>query len=163
MARLLIYTHTWPLFITVMPHAIDLRDIDVYVQEVDALYKRRERFATLVDTSAVSSLPGAHERKRLADWQNATVDQIRRYNVFTATVVRSSVMRGAMTAMNWIFRPPNEQVAVASFEDGFSQCLDKLRADGAKLPDSLRRLAAGRPPRSVDDTLGDQRDSLGSA
>lgn len=153
MARLTIHTHAWPLFITVMPPSFDARDVEAYIVEVDALYQRRERFATLVDTTAVSSLPGATERRRLADWQNSTIDQIRRYNVFTATVLSSPIVRGALTAMNWIFPPPNEQVVVASFEEGFRRCVDKLAADGHPVAPAFERMARETPPTRVEDTL----------
>jgi hypothetical protein len=156
-ARFITYTHAWPLFITVLPPRFDLHDVEAYIPEVDALYLRRERFATLVDTSAVSALPGASERRRLAEWQNATIDSIQRYNVFTATVIQSPVVRGALTAMNWIFRPPNEQVVVKSFAEGFVRCVEKLRADGRAMPPEIAHLADGLPPLSVGDTLPSAR------
>src|SRR6185437_10690996 len=129
-SRFVTYMHAWPLFITVVPATFDAGDVEAYIVEVETLYRRGERFASLVDTSALSSLPGAAERRRLADWQNLTKDAIKRYNVFTAIVVRSPVMRSAMTAMNWVFRPPNEQVVVPGFAEGFLRCIDKLRAAG---------------------------------
>jgi hypothetical protein len=146
------YTHAWPLFITVLPATLDLRDVEAYIPEVDTLYSRRERFASLVDTSAVTSLPGGDVRRRLADWQNATIESIGRYNVFSAIVAQSSVIRGALTAMNWIFRPPNEQVAVATFTEGFVRCLEKLRADGHPAPSEIERMAY-ESPVCVEDTL----------
>ena len=153
LARLTLHTHAWPLFITVMPAAFDLRDVDVYIAEVDALYARRERFATLVDASPLTALPGAHERRRLADWQNATIAQIKRYNAFTATVITSPLMRGAMTAMSWIFTPPNEQVVVATFAEGFRRCIDELRADGHPAPRAFEELAKSGSVRGVEDTF----------
>jgi len=145
--------HAWPLFITVVPATFDAGDVEAYIVEVETLYRRGERFASLVDTSALSSLPGAAERRRLADWQNSTKDAIKRYNVFTAIVVRSPVMRSALTAMNWVFRPPNEQVVVSSFADGFVRCIDKLRADGHPVPPEFERVAREAPPTSAEDTF----------
>jgi hypothetical protein len=145
--------HAWPLLITVVPAVFEAGDVEPYILEVEALYRRGERFASLVDTSALSSLPGAAERKRFADWQNSTKDAIKRYNVFTAIVVRSPVMRSALTAMNWVFRPPNEQVAVPSFADAFVRCIDKLRADGHPAPPEFERMARESPPTSAEDTF----------
>jgi len=153
LARIVLHKHAWPLVITVIPSEFDLRDIEAYIPEVDALYKRRERFASLVDTTPLVSLPGASERRRLAEWQNATIDSIRRYNVFSAIVIRSPVVRGAMTAMNWIFRPPAEQLTLATFGEGFLRCIERLRADGRPARPELERMAREAPPASVEDTL----------
>ena len=138
-------TDYWPLFVTLVPPQFSLADVDDYIAEVNALYERRERFATLVETSATATTPGAAERKRLADWQNETVDRIRAYNVFTATIIRSPLIRGAMTAMNWVFRPPNDQVVVGSFEEAFDLCIAKLRVERPTLSDPLERLVSSRP------------------
>lgn len=156
MAPFTIYTHAWPLFITVLPPSSDLHDIEVYIGEVNQLYKRRERFATLVDATPMASIPGATERRRLADWQNETVELIKRYNVFTATVLSSSMVRGALTAMNWVFRPPNEQVVVGTFEEGYVRCVDRLVAGGLTVPPPYGRMARESPPRRAEDTLPDR-------
>lgn len=152
MSRIGIYTHAWPLFITVMPPSFDLDELNAYITEVNELYKRQQRFASLVDTSQITGVPSASQRKRIADWQISTVDLIRRYNVFTAIVVRSAAVRGGMTAINWLFRPPTEQLIVGTFEEGFPRCVEKLLADGQKVPEAFARMAKS-PPRRVEDTL----------
>jgi hypothetical protein len=155
MARIITVDHLWPLFVTVMPEEIGLEDVRSYIAEVNALYDRKARFATLVDSSRMASVPGAAERRKLAEWQNTTVALIRRYNVFTATVVRSAVMRGALTAMHWVFPPPNEQIAVASFGEGFAIALNRLEADGCVFPDALRRLAPRGGSLTLEEVLGE--------
>lgn len=147
MARFELSTDYWPLFVTVVPTEFSVADVDVYITAVDALYERKERFATLVETSATATMPGAAERRRLADWQNATIGRIQSYNVFTATVIRSPLIRGAMTAMNWVFRPPNEQIVCSEFDEAFTACVARLGADGAAFSSSLTQLAASGPKR----------------
>jgi len=134
----------WPLVVLVAERSLERESLHDHEREVNALYAKKERFATLVETSAVSTMPDAATRKRLADWQNETRNEIARYNVVTATVVSSAVVRGAMTAMNWIFRPPNRQLAVATFDEGLDACVVALRAEGLALPPGLTR-ALDRP------------------
>lgn len=140
MATLEIRTHLWPLFVTIVPSRFDADDLQAYIAEVNKLYARKQRFATLVDTTAVIELPGAAARRILAEWQNSTIEQIRHYNVCTATVLSSTLVRGAMTAMHWLFKPPNEQVAVATLAEGFDFCVDRLEKDRQPLSGELRRL-----------------------
>ncbi len=149
MSRFEYSTQYWPLFVTITPARFGIEDVDRYIADVNRLYDRRERFATLVQTSPNTTVPGALERRRLADWQNETIESIRRYNVFTATVVRSPVVRGAMTAMHWVFRPPNEQVVVDSFGVALERCVAKLREARCPIPEALERVAAN-PPASAE-------------
>ncbi|MFO0709536.1 MAG: hypothetical protein U0353_06835 [Sandaracinus sp.] len=146
---------SWPLLILVTEGSLVRGELDALEREVDALYARKERFATLVETSQVLTMPDAATRKRLADWQNETRAEIARYNVITATVVSSAVVRGTMTAMNWFFRPPNRQVAVASFDEGLEACVDALRAEGLRLPASLTRAREAPRPRPLELVLSD--------
>lgn len=135
----------WPLLIVVVPDQLDAASVADLIRRVDKLHERKEHFATLVDTTAVKTLPRASERQALAEWQNRTIEVIRRYNVITATVIENSLVRGAMTAMNWVFRPPNEQVAVATFREGLTICCDRLRAADVPLGVALEAAEARTP------------------
>ncbi|MFO0692800.1 MAG: hypothetical protein U0230_04540 [Polyangiales bacterium] len=155
-------TH-FPLVVSVMPPRIDVPMMSEYVERIDAIYRRGERFATLVDTSRMEAIPTSADRAFLAEWQNRTVELITRHNVINVTVVQSVLMRGALSAMNWIFPPPNEQLVVADFDEGFRICLDRLRRESASLPAGLERLASlGRPIRG-DDFPGTPEESGGRA
>ncbi|MBX7194924.1 MAG: hypothetical protein K1X94_22920 [Sandaracinaceae bacterium] len=145
----------WPLLVVVAEGSLVRSELDVLEREVGAVYARKERFATLVETSQVLTMPDAATRKRLADWQNETRGDIARLNVITATVVSSAVVRGAMTAMNWIFRPPNRQIAVASLDEGLEACVAALRAEGLRLPASLTRAREAPRPRPLELVLSD--------
>lgn len=138
-----------PLVLVDMPARFDLEDLAKFTRAIDALYVRGGRFSTLVDSRAVVSVPDAAVRKRLADWQNETRERIAKHNVFTATVTDSALVRGAMTAIHWIFRPPNEQVTVASYPEGFRRCMAALEAEGVALPQALVRVRAAAPRSSA--------------
>lgn len=141
----------FPLVVSEMPRRIDVAMMRDYVARIDALYRRGERFATLVDTRRMEAMPTAADRGFLAEWQNRTVELILRYNVINVTVVDSALMRGALSAMNWLFPPPNEQLVVADLDAGFRICVDRLRRERSSFPVALERLASlGRPIR-IDD------------
>lgn len=140
----------WPLVVIVVGEELSRRELPELEREIDAVYLRNERFATLVDCSAVRSMPDASTRKRLAEWQNETRGKIARLNVLSATVIDSAVVRGAMTAMNWIFQPPNRQVTVATFAEALEACVLALRAEGLKLPRGLDRPSRPLPKKARD-------------
>ncbi len=144
----------WPLFVIIPPPRITTASIEGLIDTVNGVYARRERFATLVDTTFVEQMPSASDRRLLTEWQTETIELIRRYNVCTATVVSHSLIRGAMTAMNWLFRPPNEQIALPTFSEGLEFCARRLREDGHTLPPLLESALSGPPPQSMADILG---------
>jgi hypothetical protein len=147
-APILVRAELFPLVVIDMPAHFALDDLASFTQTIEALYARKERFATLVDSRLVKGMPDAAVRKRLGDWQNETKHLIAKHNVFTATVIESAVVRGAMTAIHWVFRPPNEQVTVGSYDEGFRGCIEALRRDGLTLPPALERVARGATPKS---------------
>lgn len=57
----------WPLVVLVAERSLERDALHELEREVNALYARKERFATLVETSAVRAMPDAATRKRLAD------------------------------------------------------------------------------------------------
>ena len=67
----------------------------------------------MVDTTGMTAAPTARQRRSLADWQIKTQDIGNRYNLGIAMVVSSALIRGAMTAMNWLF-PPKVRTEVLS-------------------------------------------------
>lgn len=138
-----------PLVLVDMPARFNLDELAKFTAAIDALYLRGGRFSTLVDSRAVVTVPDAAVRKRLADWQNDTREQIAEHNVFTATVTDSALVRGAMTAIHWIFRPPNEQVMVASYAEGFRRCVAALEADRVVFPPALGRVRNSAPTSSA--------------
>lgn len=133
-----------------MPARFSLEDLAVFTSAIDALYARGGRFSTLVDSRAIATVPDAAVRKRLADWQNDTRHQIQKHNVFTATVTDSALVRGAMTAIHWVFRPPNEQVMVATYPEGFRRCIAALEADGVVFPPALSKVRSSVPTSSAN-------------
>lgn len=138
----------WPLAVIVVGASLEREDLPELERTIDGVYARQQRFATLVDCSAVTSMPDAQTRKRLAEWQNETRASIRRFNVISATIVTSAVVRGAMTAMNWIFEPPNPQVTTATFGEALDACVAALRKEGIRLPPPLDRPSRPLPRRA---------------
>ena len=140
----------WPLVVIIVGESLLRSELPELERQIDSVYLRNERFATLVDCSAVKTMPDASTRKRLAEWQNETRAKIARLNVVSATVIDSAVVRGAMTAMNWIFQPPNRQVTVATFAEALEACVLALRAEGLKLPRGLDRPSRPLPKKARD-------------
>lgn len=112
-------------------------EITAYCSDFEhSVLARRRPFASLVNTTRMTAGPTARQRKALADWQTATQEIGNRYNVGIAMALSSSLIRGALTAMNWMF-PPQVKTEVFSTEAEASAYLTKVLA--------THQLAPGAP------------------
>jgi hypothetical protein len=85
----------------------------------------------------VSAVPEAPTRRRIAEWSKAQEDRTRAYHLGTAMIVRSAVVRGALTAINWLSRPITPQPVYTDPREGAEWCLGALRAQGVTIPQAL--------------------------
>ena len=115
----------WPIVVLVCPARFDVPWVESLGREFDAVFARGERFAVVTETSLVGAMPGALERKALANWASRA-DQLalqKRFNVGSSTVVRNALTRGVMQAIYWMWTPPSPQHAAKDFDDAFSWSL----------------------------------------
>ena len=54
---------TWPLVVFRFPERLDLPAVESFVAGADLILGRKERFATIIDTTALKSFPNAIERR----------------------------------------------------------------------------------------------------
>ena len=100
--------------ITTLAGEVSDDELERYCADFESdVLARRQRFVSLVDTTRMTAAPTARQRRSLADWQIKTQDVGNRYNLGIAMVVSSALIRGAMTAMNWLF-PPKVRTEVMS-------------------------------------------------
>jgi hypothetical protein len=72
-----------------------------YLEDLAALYREAKPFALIVDSSHAEAPPATH-RKMQADWIKQHERVIRTYNMGTAFITPSVVLRGALTAILWL-------------------------------------------------------------
>src|SRR5260221_2179505 len=120
----------WPFLITRMPQALDAPAIDSMFEGFDRVLRRHERFATLVDTSALTKFPDARERTRIGEYMKARTMAEAAYNLGNAIVIASAPARTVLTAINWIRRPVTPQFIVGTFWEGIEWCATRLTGAG---------------------------------
>lgn len=114
--------------------------------------KRGKRHVTMTDSSTVKSMPDATVRRFVAE-QQAEVEALYGHLVIgSAVVVGSGVVRGALTAINWIKPTKVPQVFTTSRMDALVQCIAWLEQEAVTIPADVRafrmqleRDAAARP------------------
>jgi hypothetical protein len=135
----------WPLLITMGPQSWTERNVAEMAEGFDRYFSRGERYA-LISASPRDSVMAAKERKLVTDWSNTprVRDRSRELCVGSATIARSALARGALTAIMWIWKPAAPHLAVANTDEAVDYALAQLAAAGIALelsPTVMRREA----------------------
>lgn len=156
---------TFPLLVGIGPKRYDEAAVREMAAAFEPHFQAGKRYAFVSVQPQGTATPGAHERKLILDWADSP--RVRRYAgelcVSAATVVDGAVLRGALTAILWFWRPPFPMKAVATPQLGLDYCLEQLLQAGVELPvsrDALRARALAQleaalgPAASVGSTGG---------
>jgi hypothetical protein len=149
MARINLSVEQWPLVVTTMVNDISDAEYETYLSDFEArVIARREPFASLVDASRQTKAPTATQRQRLVTWQRENAPISIPYVVCVAMVIDNAIVRGAMTALHWVFPPQSPTKIVARYEDALAYCVESLRAAGHPT-EHLRAAAPTTTTKSV--------------
>jgi hypothetical protein len=113
----------WPFVVSVIPPEPSVPFFDRYFKKQRELLDRREHWVHVVDCRLVAKLPDATVRHAVAQHSKAIEGLSAQYNIGTATVIKSSAVRGILTAIHWLMPPPHPFACVGTPTEG----LDFLR------------------------------------
>jgi hypothetical protein len=134
----------WPLLVVHLPAVMSMTAVQSIVDGYEVMLQRNQRFASVVDCSAVTKFPGAPERKVLTDWLGNEVraEKERRLTVATAVVLTSGPMRAVVSAINWVRRPATPQIWTATRQEAVDWCRARLVEAGVPLTGATSTLRA---------------------
>src|SRR6478736_2627825 len=107
---------------------------DDYAGLLDAIDRhviaKREPYVIITDTRGSGGAPSADVRKLIGDWmkKNATGHT----SLGSVTIISSPIIRGALTALYWLFQPPSAQHVAANWDEARDWSVGQLR--GARIP-----------------------------
>jgi hypothetical protein len=138
-------TTDWPVFVLEIPEfrLVD-SDISLAVSYIEQIWreceKDREKCCLVTDAGRIQAIPPASQRKLCADWAKRTAELQRVVSVGGACVTPSSIIRGIITAILWIYKPVNPVAFFATRDEAKLQAIQWLDEAGARLPPRLREL-----------------------
>ena len=130
----------FPLVIQRFGRDVTDEDIENMIRQFTVMMHGGRRYALLVYCDERANVMSARQRRRVSEWYRECAEQVRRINVGTAVVIESALVRGAMTAMNWLIEPVAQQRNVASLHEGIEYCIKSLEAAKIKVPDEVLAL-----------------------
>ncbi len=125
----------WPIIVARFPeHPSD----DYYRETIGRLGETFDshegKFVVLVDTIEMKSAPNATQRKILNDFAVERHQETLDRALGTVFVVRSTIIRSAFTAMDWIYKRPTPTGYTPRLTEGLEWCEDRLREAGVDMP-----------------------------
>jgi hypothetical protein len=150
----------FPLLIGIAPERYDAAAVQGMHDAFEPYYRRGQRYALLSIQPRGSVAPGAKERKMLMDWVGSprVLEYASRLCVGAAAVVDGAMMRGALTAVLWVWKPPFPLHAAATVSEGIDHCVQRLVAAGVPLPAHAPELQI-RAARTLEAALAEVRRS----
>jgi hypothetical protein len=108
--------------------------------QFEALYARRDRYLFLIDARKATKIPSAHARHAIGKWQNDHLEDSKRWCAGGVILVSSAIVRGAVTAMNWVHQPPVKQHFPATRTEGVAWCIKTAEEAGLAVSAAARFL-----------------------
>jgi len=134
----------FPLLIGVAPMRYDAVTIRQLAEAFEVYFERGQLYAFVSVQPQGSTPPGPYERKLLMDWLASA--RVRQYSgqlcVAAAAGVDSTMMRGALTALLWFWKPPFQLEVMKTPEEAIDHCVRRLEQCGVPLHISAQSLGA---------------------
>jgi hypothetical protein len=118
----------FPLLVVLQNARFGESEMKALTAGYESYFRRNERYAVLTVSPGNFVPPGAKERKLVADWLSdpRVRDASSRLCVGSGTVFPSAVVRGALTALMWLWKPPSDFHLVSTAEEGLEHCVARL-------------------------------------
>ena len=95
----------WPIVVFAGIEPVSADDIQSFLNGSDEVLKRKEPHAIIVDMSQMSPV-NPDMRRKVAAWLAEHQEELKKYRLGSAIVVKSNVIRGIITAIYWLQPPP---------------------------------------------------------
>ena len=131
-----------PMAFLVARRALRVEDIDGVMGEFRSLVERRIRYVSVADLRGNNEIPDALTRRRYGE-------EIARFEPFSrvwslggAVVVDSEIVRGALTAIQWVARPQMPMVYFSDLRPAVDWAVQRLEGAGLEVTPAIRAFRA---------------------
>lgn len=124
----------WPVVVVSFRPGKLHEDIPALLDQFDQILQRETPYATALDTSNISGVPDARARQAIAHWLRDRLPVLRRWNRGDAIYMPSSLLRGALTAIDWLTPPPSPRHYASSMADARAWCRQRTQLSQAAPP-----------------------------
>ncbi len=125
----------WPIAIFSVRDGMQEAEYNAVFERYESdVFTRRERYVSITDLSTMNGVPNAYDRKHMAEWMGKHEAYVSRWAIGNSTVIRSPLVRGALTALYWIQKPPTAQTSHATVSEAVHWAVEALVKEGLTPP-----------------------------
>jgi len=132
----------FPLVVITVGEEVVSEDLDAMTEAFRRIFARRKKYVVITDVRGIVKLPDATARQRIASWWKTLADDQRIWNLGSANIVASAPVRGALTALTWLFSSPTPQAYVPDMRAALEWAEARLAEADLELPASATLLRA---------------------
>jgi hypothetical protein len=142
---LLVDTTDWPIIVLEFPEqrfpdADCQAGLDCITQLMRECLRDRQRCTQITDLTRIQQIPNASQRKFAGEWVKHNSELVVAASVGGATVTPSAILRGLVTAVHWIHRPPTPNAFLASKAEAQRYVIKLLEDARVPLPPRVMAL-----------------------
>lgn len=132
----------WPLVYVRYPsNGLDDNGLEVFIARIFSYLRRRDKFACLIDCRGMTIAHTANQRRRITEWlAEPELQELSPHAVALAVLFRSALIRGALTAVNWVRPPPAPVKAFGTVSDSAPWIRQRLTEEGIDITPSIEGL-----------------------
>ncbi len=133
------------MYVRYPSNGLNDQGLEVFLERVMSYLRRRDRFACLIDCRGMTIAHTANQRRRIAEWlAEPELQRLSPHAITIAVLFRSALIRGALTAVNWIKLPPAPVKAFGSVADSAPWLRQRFEEQSMTLSPSMEDLLASR-------------------
>ena len=133
------------MYVRYPSNGLNDQGLEVFLERVMSYLRRRDRFACLIDCRGMTIAHTANQRRRIAEWlAEPELQRLSPHAIAIAVLFRSALIRGALTAVNWIKPPPAPVKAFGSVADSAPWLRQRFEEESMALSASMEDLLASR-------------------
>ncbi|HEX2736413.1 MAG TPA: hypothetical protein VHM70_32645 [Polyangiaceae bacterium] len=131
-----------PLSLLITRRTLTVADTEPLFDYYRGLCQRRIRFVAISDVRASTNAPDAKTRKCIADHSNAFAELAKEWSVGSVIVVQSELIRGALTAIEWLTRPASPRYYCCDMSSAVDRATALLEQAGIPVTPAIRDFQA---------------------
>jgi hypothetical protein len=130
----------WPVIQIAFTDAKNDEHFIWVLRQFEGLFTRREKYLFLIDATKATKIPSAGARHAIGKWQNDHQTDSKRWCAGGVILVSSALVRGAVTAMSWVHKPPVPQHFPPTRKEGVEWCIKTAEEAGLTVSAAARLL-----------------------
>lgn len=127
-----------PISVLLTRETLRADDVDGIFAYYRTLCERRMRFVAISDVRAAMQLPDAVTCQRIGEEADRLSAQLAAWSLGGAVVLESARIRGAISAIEWLYHPRNPTTYFHDMHGAVSWAIQRLEAAGSPIPAAVR-------------------------